>query len=300
MPNPDADARNADWLRIQQHARELAAWTWEAIDTECMPAYQDYADALRGRHRRWPHSPNAAREQVFPSHLSWLSTLFPPSLWHQSWWAAKSSQTLALTLLATACRSQPSLDWLPFAKKLGERPIGLFEIELAPDVLNEQPFQTQLDFLALGSDGVIAVEAKFTERGFSPCRCAGRAAGECSERVRARPYWSTAASEFGLRDMPGRCPLSLVYQPVRNVAAARAIAGDRASAFVLVFDDRNPYFTGSGRWPGWISVLEGLTRHTGSSFASLPWQALLGRADFDAETLEWARDKHGLEAVEET
>lgn len=249
MPSLDADSRDADWLRTQQRARELAAWTPEAIDDQCVQAYEEYADALRARHRRWPHSPHARRDDVFPPHLPWLSTLLPPSLWHQSWWAAKSSQTLAITLLAAAGRSQPSLGWLPFAEQLGRRPLRLFEVELAPHVLNEQPFQTQLDFLALGGDGVIAVEAKFTERGFSPCRCAGRDEGVCSRRVRARPYWSTAARELGLREIPGRCPLSLVYQPVRNFAAAQAIAGDRASAFVLVYDERNPYFTGSGAGP---------------------------------------------------
>lgn len=33
--------------------------------------------------------------------------------------------------------------------------------------MNERPYKTQLDFLARGDDGVIAVEAKFTEQGFA-------------------------------------------------------------------------------------------------------------------------------------
>jgi hypothetical protein len=233
---------------------------------------------------------------VFPEHLPWVSTLLPPELWHNAWWAAKSSQTLALTLLAAACRSRPTLSWLPFADQLGRQRAGLFEVELAESVLNERPYQTQIDFLATGSDTVVAVEAKFSERGFEPCRCKQRDEGICSTRVHDRPYWSVASRELGLHATAHRCPLSLAYQPVRNIAAAEAIAGrERASAFVLLYDERNPYFVGAGRWPGWIAMLDGLTQHSQTLFAALPWQALITRADLDPQTIRWAMDKHGLE-----
>jgi hypothetical protein len=295
MPDIDADPRNADWLRVLERAREFGEWTHEQIVAECEPAYEAYAETLRERHRRWPNSPQSARGEVFPEHLSWVSTLLPPELWHHSWWAAKSSQTHALTLLAASCRSEATLSWLPFADQLGRQRLGLFEVELAADVLNEQPYQTQIDFLATGSEAVIAVEAKFSERGFSPCRCARRDEGICSARVRERPYWSVAARDMGLRETAHRCPLSLAYQPVRNIAAAQAIAGGaRASAFVLLYDERNPYFTGAGSWPGWIVVLEGLTHHARTPFAALSWQALIPRAHLDPETVQWAKDKHGL------
>ena len=208
----------------------------------------------------------------------------------------ESSQTLALTLLAASCRSQPTLSWLPFADQLGRQRLGLFEVELAESVLNERPYQTQIDFLATGSDAVVALEAKFSERGFEPCRCKQRDEGTCSARVYERPYWAVASRELGLRETADRCPLSLAYQPVRNIAAAQAIAGRaRASAFVLLYDERNPYFAGAGRWPGWIVMLDGLTQHSQTRFAALPWQALITRADLDPETVQWAMDKHGLE-----
>lgn len=296
VPNTDADARNAYCLHALERGREFGEWTHEQVAAECEPSYEAYAETLRGRHRRWPNSPQSARHDVFPEHLSWVSTLLPPELWHDAWWAAKSSQTLALTLLAAACRSRPTLCWLPFADQLGRKRVGLFEVELAEGTLNERPHQTQIDFLAIGSDAVVAVEAKFSEHGFTPCSCKQRDEGICSARVRERPYWTVASRELGLRETANRCPLSLAYQPVRNIAAAQAIAGRaRASAFVLLYDERNPYFAGAGRWPGWIVMLDGLTQYAQTRFTALPWQALITHAGLDPETIQWAMDKHGLE-----
>ena len=46
---------------------------------------------------------------------------------------------LALTLLAAAMQADPTLEWLPGADALGSPRASLFEAELAPHVLNEQP-----------------------------------------------------------------------------------------------------------------------------------------------------------------
>ena len=77
-----------------------------------------------------------------------------------------------------------------------------------------------------------------------------------------RPYWLVARDVFGLDGPnPGKpCQLDLTYQAVRNVAAAIELAGLRKAAAVgLLYDARNPYFAGAGRWPGWAAVLERLT-----------------------------------------
>jgi len=297
MHNIDADTRNADWLRVTARAREFGSWSVEAIDAECA-AYDEYAAELRERHRHWPSSPEVERTSVFPTSHEWIAGSIGEHAWHDFWWAAKSSQTLALTLLAAAARSDPSLGWLPHAELLGRQRIGLFEVELSPGVLNERPRQTQLDFLAVGSTGVIAVEAKFSEKGFGTCSCARRSAGVCSERVLERPYWTVARRQLGLRRREGSCALSLAYQPVRNLAAAAAIAGaGRRAAFVLVYDNRNPFFSGSGAWPGWVSILHGLTAHSTTRFKALSWQELLARGPFDPSFVEWAMEKHGLEPM---
>jgi hypothetical protein len=188
-----------------------------------------------------------------------------------------------------------SLSWLPLADQLGEHRLGLFEVELAETVLNERPRQTQLDFLARGDRGVIALEAKFSEKGFGQCRCVGRPAGHCSARVRERPYWPVAKRELGLKETEGHCSLSIAYQPARNIAAALAIAGSgRAAGFVLVHDARNPYFNGAGAWPGWATVLEGPTHRARLGFAAVSWQQLLAQMPLEPNLIDWAESKHGL------
>lgn len=225
-------------------------WTSEAIAAACGAAHADYSSELRKRHRTLGASPDAARASAFPPQLSRIAEMLPDEAWHDAWWAAKSSQALALTQLVAAVEVDPTLSWLPLSDSLGPRRFGLFEVELAEHVLNERPRQTQLDFLAVGDQGVIAVEAKFTEKGFGPCSCERAPSGPCSARVYERPYWTTAKRDFGLNEPGTHCPLSVAYQPVRNVAAAHAISGrERASGFVLIYDDRNPFspVPGGGR-----------------------------------------------------
>jgi hypothetical protein len=150
--------------------------------------------------------------------------------------------------------------------------------------------------VALTRRNVLVAEAKFTERGFGRCSCPGRSSGRCSARVLERPYWATANKSMGLRrrHASGRCSLSLAYQPVRNVAAAKAIAVGRAATFLLLYDERNPYFAGTEEWPGWVSILQGLMRFSDVVFESLSWQALLGRVRLDPQVLRWAAQKHDL------
>lgn len=296
----DEEPRNADWLRVLGRGRELGEWPTERIEAACAPAHAAYGAQLRARHRHSPNGPHIERREAFPAHLEWIASLLPPDVWHDAWWAAKSSQTLALTLLAAAQRADPTLSWLPFANELGRSRLGLFEIELAEDVLNERPHQTQLDFVALGDRAVISVEAKFTESGLGHCRCAHRQDGICGDHIHERPYWRVAERELGLRQRPGQCSLSVAYQAVRNIAAAAAVAGpSRSAAFVLLYDDRNPFFTGAGDWPGWVAVLEGLTAHATIRFAALSWQALVASAPLDAATQTWAREKHGIEPAQQ-
>jgi Restriction Endonuclease associating with ARP len=122
---------------------------------------------------------------------------------------------------------------------------------------------------------VIAAEAKLTEQGFGTCSCAQRDVGKCSPAVAARPYWRVASRELGLRRVRNEksCPLSLAYQAVRNIAAAAAIAGpSRRAAFLLLFyDERNPYCSGSGRWPGWVALLRDRSSHSTVEIAACSW-----------------------------
>jgi hypothetical protein len=150
---------------------------------------------------------------------------------------------LALVMLAAATRADWSLRYIPGDRNL-RRPLTLFEVELAPTVLNEWPRQTSIDWLVFDHDHVITAEAQFTERGLGRCSCEMRDSGGCSDRVLKRPYWAVASRDMALEPVTGRCSLSIAYQAVRNVAAAQALAGNRQTAFLLLHDARNPYFAG--------------------------------------------------------
>jgi hypothetical protein len=283
----------------------LADWTAERIDRECDAAYEFYFGEVRRGHieyfgqRRERRGERCAfgaksREAAVPQGWEHLAGALPIPAWHRHHLSGGSSQMLALVLLAAATRADRTLQWLPGNSEL-RGPLTLFEVELAPTVLNERPRQTSLDWLALDREHVIAAEAKFTERGFGRCSCELRDAGLCSERALERPYWDVASRDMALDRRAGRCSLSLAYQAVRNVAAAQAIAaGRRRSAFLLLYDIRNPYFAGEGTWPGWITMLTHLMADSTTPFVPLSWQNLLATVDVDSPVKRWAAEKHGL------
>src|SRR5204863_8819647 len=132
------------------------------------------------------------------------------------------------------------------------------------ELLGEHPRRTALDALVEDSRTVICIEAKLGEQGFGTCSCAEGSGdplrGRCSKRVIERErYWDAARDVYGLPDRspPSPCPISAGYQAIRNAAAACAFAGDtRLAVFLLLYDEHNPYFRPTGRWPGWPALLE--------------------------------------------
>jgi hypothetical protein len=73
----------------------------------------------------------------------------------------------------------------------------------------------------------------------------------------------------------------------------------KIAAFGVIYDDRNPFFAGSGEWPGWAQIL----RESDSGQVALraqSWQDLIpllpqrGRRG----VLAWAAEKHGISALE--
>jgi hypothetical protein len=293
---------------MHEHGSEpaLANWTSDRIDENCEAAYDDYVDHVRHTHVAYfatrPERKSAthafgacSREAAFPDGWEHLAQVLAPGAWHRHHRSAGSSQVLALALLAAATRADSSLGWLSAEVSLGN-PLTLFEVEIADAVLNERPRQTSLDWLVIDHHDVIAAEAKFTERGLGQCSCKRRTEGQCSERVLERPYWEVAARDLRLKRQPaGQCSLGLGYQAVRNVAAAQAIAGERRrSTFLLLYDARNPYFSGARAWPGWVKMLAQQMRGSRTLFLSLSWQELLMRVDLASEVENWAHEKHGL------
>lgn len=281
----------------------LRGWTADQIDAECEDAYDSYFDRIRRGHiayfasRPDERSDTRAfvarnREAALPDGWGHLADALPQRAWHRHHLSAGSSQVLAITLLSSATRADPSFQWLPGYRYV-RHSFALFEVELAPGILNERPRQTSIDRLVLDRQHVIAAEAKFTERGLGQCSCKLRDSGLCSQRVLERPYWDVAARDLALERKGTRCGLSLAYQAVRNFAAAQAIAAaGRCTSFLLLYDARNPYFAGARTWPGWVRMLSQLMSDSRTTFMSLSWQALRSRGWRTARGLPaWRPDR---------
>jgi hypothetical protein len=295
-------------------------WTHERVAAECRKPYRAYHRALRARHIAYyaKHAEQRSLNEKRPFEARELAQAFPPGYehlakaesieWHTHAKSAGSSQVLLLALLQPAIDNDPSLEWLREASgvfaQVGKLESSQFEVTVSPELLNESPRPTALDWLVTGDQAVLAVEAKFTEQGLGRCSCAGRHKGECSDAVLSRPYWDVAGEQLGWTRAtePKSCPVSLGYQAVRNVAAALALAGEhRMGAFGLFYDARNPYFAGAGEWPGWAGVLEAaLANAPDVHYAAVSWQRLLAAAPVPDAVRLWAEEKHGLLAEDKS
>jgi hypothetical protein len=61
-----------------------------------------------------------------------------------------------------------------------------------------------------------------------------------------------------------------------------------------VYDARNPYFSGSSDWPGWVAVLEAASVRRSTTFAAISWQRLLARGHLSEGVVEWVRERHRM------
>jgi hypothetical protein len=298
----------------------LSSWTHEAVHAECREPYNDYSHRLDVHYRDYfrshrneagQHPRQAADiEKALPPGWEHLAGDLPQRVRHVHHLSGRSSQVLALALFGASGRLDPGLDWLfealsPLPPSDSPLESPRFEYELPPEALNEQPPRvTSIDFLVKTSKLVICTEAKRGEDGMGRCSClppGSSKVANCSQKVLDRPlYWQAAYDLFGMPDRaPGKpCPVSLGYQAIRSVAAARYLStGGRAPVFALVYDTENPYFRQTGAWPGWPAVLEHTLRGQDQEirFRAVSWQVLLPRLPIDDELRDWARVKHRLE-----
>jgi hypothetical protein len=298
----------------------LASWTHEAVHAECREAYNRYSRELDAHYRDYfrshpdeggPHARQAADiERALPPGWEHLANDLPERGRHIHHLSGRSSQVLALALLGASTHLDPGLSWLfealsPLPPSDSPLDSPRFEQELPPEALNEQlPRVTSIDFLVKTSKLVICTEAKRGEDGMGRCSClppGSSKVANCSQKVLDRPlYWQAAYDLFGMPDRePGKpCPVSLGYQAIRSVAAARYLAtGGRAPVFALVYDAENPYFTQTGAWPGWPAVLEHTLRGQDDEirFRAVSWQELLPVLPIDEDLRAWLRAKHRLQ-----
>jgi hypothetical protein len=308
---------------MESSATHLTHWPQARIDGECRSAYATYEEELKGhyidyfaRHpelRCWQHHYSAATiAAALPSGWGHLDRLLPRQSVHRYARSARSSQTLALALLGSAVHQDVTMEALWRTLGIGEAiPAAqstqiAFEYALDPSDLQEEPRVTTIDFLATTARAVAVVECKWSERGFGSCSCLNdgdgspKAGNSCASRVEVRSsYWQVAYRDFGLP--PARiqslfCPMSAAYQAIRNVAATRLLSGTKRAAFVLLYDETNPYFRQTGEWPGWPALLcSTLSAQTaGFTFKAVSWQSLISVLPIPADVREWAVEKHRL------
>lgn len=299
----------------------LYTWTTSAIRGECGATYNAYYRGKTARAKAYfakhpelkdPKHEYKAKDiaAALPPGWEGLADLIPAKLRHTHHLSGNSSQLLALALLGAARTLDRSHSWLwqgfgTLPPPKSSLPVGDIEVALDADVLNEDPDSvTSVDYRVVDGGLIMCIECKWAEAGVGACSC-DRAGGDpktgkCRPAVlNDRPlYWSTAKGVFFLPDrVEGYpCPLSPVYQVVRNVAAALALRPQGGLAlFGLIYDAHNPYFAGCGDWPGWPPVLaEALDGHEHLRFRSVAWQELIGLMELDDNVRDWAREKHGL------
>jgi hypothetical protein len=243
---------------------------------------------------------------ALPPGWAELASEMPAGSWDLRHLSGKSSQTLALGLLGVAAHRDPSLRWLFEALRLPRPRDAVMEFEhtVGPDLLGERARRTTVDVLVRDPGVVLCIDASWREGGMRTCPCrAGPGEGErCSAGIEARnAYWETAREVFGIRRRGdgAPCPISAPFAAVRNVAAARALAGaDRLAVLALVHDADNPYFAGCGDWPGWPAALRAAVERRADPrrfrFAAISWQELVPSLPLDDSTRDWAREKHRL------
>jgi len=300
----------------------LSTWTGHAIYEECRVAYSAYARAKTASYRAYfdahpelkdDNHPYKARAlaAALPEEWGGLEQYLPVAERHRHHLSGNSSQVLALGLPGVGARLDPQLSWLweglsadgPLPPRSATSvPTAAFEHKLDAAVLNEHPRQTAIDFFVSDPDVLVCVECKWVEAGIGECSCPapGPLTGGCAERVlRREAYWETAYEVFHLpKREPGKpCPLSFIYQAVRNVAAARELATPgQEPVFGLIYDVANLYLAGCGEWPGWPAALAATLDPDESPvrFASVAWQELVLLLPLDPSAAAWAMEKHGL------
>jgi hypothetical protein len=245
---------------------------------------------------------------ALPDGFGHLARYLPAGTEHGGGLSGQSSQTLALAVLGSSAEEDPALLMEPRGPLPAVGKVRCWQVELKahPELLNERSFhRTSIDFALEGRDGLVLVEAKHVEEGIGRCQCRGRKVGDCSAKVRSRPYWEAAREHFGLEGPSptggnGRpCPLWAPYQAVRNVAMATRLAGEHRQAhWVLIYNEDNPVFAGHqapGRepWPGWAALLDATLQDSDEiAFRAVSWQQIVREVPLRSTVVEWLRDKH--------
>jgi hypothetical protein len=114
---------------------------------------------------------------------------------------------------------------------VGDSVLWEFEYEVGFGLLNERPRATDIDFLASGSAGVIAVEAKYMEQGLGGCSCPGRrTANACSaSSTGLTGRWRAKSLGSPTLTVEGRAPSDSRIRPYATLRLRSSSSGCETS-----------------------------------------------------------------------
>ncbi len=235
------------------------------------------------------------RERIGP-----IADRMPADAWQDHCYSPRSSQALFVEVLGVLMECG-RLDLLCPERVVSDCTIAFEEVTDG---------RTKFDGIIRSPDGrvILTIEAKFTERGFSPCKYP--ADGCCDGTWWARPdqyfgcpmatpgrnratgarYWETAVRVMNIPGQPPlslqTCPLWSGYQLFHNCAETYAL--DQSAAWLLLYDERNPYFADPA--VGWAERIKVLA----AGLNTLSWQTLLSQVPAGNQRISRLRAKHGL------
>lgn len=282
---------------MRQHKLGSIIESPHQIKEHCHISWKSYMDGL---YERWlankhptvnneghPISLELSKDDRFNMMRKLVGTtadLLPPDSWHNHSTSPRSSQALVVAILGNLLKYDA---------------LGIFESLLEIETRNiagvrfeTKKGRTHFDAIMNSSEGgiVATIEAKFTEEGFGTCRyplnrCSGfwhekpgipfgcPMALPTRNKNTASRYWAIAQELGFMKDPPAKamiCPLWAGYQAVHNLAETRYLFAN--CRWILLYDERNPYFSGNDKFQGWISVLEKLGT---LNWSPISWQRLL-------------------------
>lgn len=240
------------------------------------------------------------RAKEMRRRLGEVADLFPAEKWDEDCCSPRSSQALVVEILGSLER----------VKALHLVTEAIPEATTCQLLFEKQGGPTNFDAVIrdVAGDFTATLEAKFTERGFNPCRypskrCDGTwwarpntrmgcpMAVAPSNRARAQRYWNVAQQDWNVPIEPPEaattCPLWASYQAAHNLAETRRLS--ESAQWLLLYDERNPYFTNEE--VGWVPKL----RAAGTrNWQAISWQQLLRKAVDRAPRLRRLQTLHGF------
>jgi hypothetical protein len=297
VPSP----QQLDSLFGEAHRSYLAALQRRWLDHRHPDVDATGRPVSRGLPPRETADGHARRTEIMRARVGHLADCVPHGRWDEHCYSPRSSQALLIRVVGALLEAGA----LGLLAELSGTPTPPITTSL-----EEIVGTTHFDMVLRDGGTVTAtVEAKFVECGFNACSYPKD--GRCSGTWRARSdrcgcplaeahaedgiaYWNAVVEHWGLPeeppDLPVTCPLDATYQAVHNLARTSEL--NPQAVWLLLYDERNPYFRGGDGHPGLVRLLRSLGT---KRWAPISWQELIAASpDRVRNRLRDLEELHGL------